>query len=240
MQDINLFLVFGAGLLSFLSPCTLPLYPIFLSYITGISVNKLQEENMMLQKRAFLHTVFFLIGFSIIYIGVVGLATQFLGNALNTMIMNNQDLIRQIGAILILFFGFVIVGWIQPSFLMKNKQMEFKSRPSGYVGSILIGMGFAAGWTPCMGPILASVVALGATAPNKAVLYMLFYVLGFAIPFFVLSFFVGKLNWIKKYSEKIMKIGGFLMILTGVMLYFNWMAKFTSFLSSLFGGFTGF
>lgn len=235
MTDISIFLALGAGFLSFISPCCLPLYPAFVSYITGMSVNELKAENAMLQKRSLLHTLFFILGFSIVFIGL-GFGTSLIGN----IFKNYQDLIRQIGAILIILFGFIIVGFLKPEFLMKEHRFQFKNRPSGYLGSVLIGLAFAAGWTPCTGPILGAVMALGAKNPGSAIPYMVAYVLGFAIPFFILSFFIGKLSWIRKYSNKIVKVGGYLMIVMGIFLFFNWMTILTSYMSALFGGFQGF
>lgn len=235
MEDINLFLALGAGFLSFISPCCLPLYPAFLSYITGMSVGELKNENAMLQKRSLLHTLFFLIGFSIIFIAL-GFATSFVGQ----IFREYNDLIRQIGAIVIVAFGLVIVGVFKPEFIMKERRFELKNRPSGYAGSIVIGMAFAAGWTPCMGPILVSVIALAASNPGSGLAYMIAYILGFAIPFFIMSFFIGKMKWIRKHNVLIMKIGGYLMIVMGVMLFFDWMTKIIIFFTGLFGGFTGF
>ncbi len=235
LTDLTIFLAFGAGLLSFISPCCLPLYPAFLSYITGMSVGEIKSEQVMLQRRSLLHTIFFLLGFSLVFIAI-GFSTSFFGS----FFQQYQDLIRQIGAILIILFGLVTVGLFQPEFLMKDKRIEFKNRPSGYLGSFLIGLAFAAGWTPCTGPILGSVISLGMSQPGSAISYMLAYILGFAIPFLTLSFFIGKLGWIKKYSPIIMKIGGYLMIVMGVILFFDWMTKIISVFSSLFGGFTGF
>ncbi|MFE1244397.1 cytochrome c biogenesis CcdA family protein [Fictibacillus sp. NPDC058756] len=236
MTDLNIWLAFGAGLLSFISPCCLPLYPAFLSYITGISVQELKEEQAMLRKRAILHTAFFLLGFSIIFI-VLGLSTTIIGE----IFVEYQSLLRQIGAIIIVFFGLVVMGFISPEFLMKDKKMKFQSRPTGYLGSVLIGIGFAAGWTPCMGPILAGVIALGVSNPAASLTYMIAYILGFAVPFFVLSFFLDKLKSIKKFNRQFIKIGGSLMVIMGVLLYFNWMTQLTSFLiNRVFGGFQGF
>lgn len=235
MTDLNVFLALGAGFLSFISPCCLPLYPAFLSYITGMSVGELKEENAMLQKRSMLHTLFFLIGFSIIFIAL-GFGTSFLGR----FFIDYQDLIRQLGAIFIFFFGLMVVGFIKPEFLLKERRFEFKNRPSGLIGSVLIGMAFAAGWTPCTGPILGAVVSLAASNPNSAMFYMVAYILGFAVPFFILSFFIGKLKWIRKNSLKIMKAGGYIMMVMGVFLFFDWLTKIIIFLSGLFGGFTGF
>ncbi|MFA8439820.1 cytochrome c biogenesis CcdA family protein [Pueribacillus sp. YX66] len=236
MADLNILLAFAAGVLSFISPCTLPLYPAFISYITGVSIDDLKERKGMMQKRAILHTIFFLIGFSIIFL-VLGLSTSLIGS----LFIKYSDLIRQIGAILIVFLGLVVIGALQPKFMMKNSTISFKNRPSGYLGTSLIGMGFAAGWTPCMGPILAAVIALGVTNPGSGLLYMMVYTLGFAVPFFAMAFFIGKMNFIKKYNQIIVKFGGYTMIFMGIFLFFGWMTKFTSFLvNRVFGGFTGF
>lgn len=235
LDDLNIFLAFGAGILSFISPCCLPLYPAFLSYITGMSVGDIKAEPVMLQRRSFLHTLFFLLGFSLVFIAL-GFSTSFLG----TFFYDYSDLIRQIGAILIILFGLIILGVFQPQFLMKDKRIEFKNRPTGYFGSMIIGLAFAAGWTPCTGPILGAVISIGISQPASAMYYMIAYILGFAIPFFMLSFFIGKMSWIKKYSSSMMKAGGYLMIVMGVVLFFDWMTKIISVLSSLFGGFTGF
>ncbi len=235
MDDLNLLLAFGAGILSFISPCCLPLYPAFLSYITGMSVSDVKTGNALMQRRSLIHTIFFLIGFSSIFI-MLGFTSSFVGN----FFYQYQDLIRQLGAILIVVFGLMVVGIFTPEFLMKERKYEFKNRPSGYIGSIFIGMAFAAGWTPCTGPILAAVLALSASNPGSGVIYMTSYVLGFAIPFLVLSFFVGKMQWVKRNSGKIMKVGGYIMILFGIMLFFDWMTMLLSLVTSLFGGFQGF
>ncbi|WP_243386974.1 cytochrome c biogenesis protein CcdA [Bacillus kexueae] len=235
MDDLNIFLAFGAGFLSFISPCCLPLYPAFLSYITGVSVNEIKTDQAMLQRRSLLHTLFFLIGFSVIFIAI-GFGTSFIGQ----LFLDYQDLIRQIGAILIIFFGFVVLGVFTPDVLMKEKRFQFKNRPAGYLGSSLIGMAFAAGWTPCTGPILASVILLAASNPGSGMIYMIAYTLGFSIPFFLLSFFIGKMNWIKRNNVKIMKIGGVIMIIMGLFLFFDLLTRIIVFFTNIFGGFTGF
>ncbi|TDL34946.1 cytochrome c biogenesis protein CcdA [Jeotgalibacillus sp. S-D1] len=235
MTDINIFLAFAAGFLSFISPCVLPLYPAFLSYITGMSVKDLSRENGMMQKQSLLHTMFFLLGFSLIFIAL-GFATTWVGEFYVTY----KDPIRQLGAILIVIFGLMTVGIFSPEFMMKERRYEFKSRPSGYLGSSLIGLAFAAGWTPCMGPILGAVIALTASNPGSGMIYMLSYFLGFAIPFFVLSFFLGRLNWVKRNSRKIMKTGGWIMIAMGILLFFDGLFHIIRLLSPIFGDFQGF
>ena len=233
--DINLLLAFGAGFLSFISPCTLPLYPAFLSYITGMSLEEIKTDKKQMQKRGMLHTLFFLLGFSIIFIAI-GFATSFVG----TFFIQYDDLLRQVGAIFIVIFGLIIVGIFNPAFLMKEKRLQFKNRPAGYLGTILIGMAFAAGWTPCTGPILAAVIVMAGSNPDAGMLYMLAYVFGFAIPFFVLSFFVTRLNWIRKNSNLIVKIGGYIMIALGILLFFDGLTFIIRILSPIFGEFQGF
>ncbi|CAM4014699.1 cytochrome c biogenesis CcdA family protein [Lederbergia lenta] len=233
--DINLFLALGAGFLSFISPCVLPLYPAFLSYITGMSVSDLKNENAMFKRRSMLHTLYFLIGFSSIFIAL-GFGSSFIGN----LFQDYQSLIRQIGAIFIVLFGLIVVGLLSPEFLMKERKFEFKNRPAGFIGSILIGMAFAAGWTPCTGPILMAVLGLAAANPGSGVIYMSAYAIGFAIPFFILSFFISRMNWIRKHNVKIMKIGGTIMILMGVLLFFDGLTLIISLFSTFFGDFQGF
>lgn len=234
MSDINIFIAFGAGFLSFISPCVLPLYPAFLSYITGMTVDEISAEDKRLNRQSMIHTIFFLIGFSSIFI-VLGFSTTFIAEFL----ISYQDLIRQVGAIVIIFFGLVIVGVLNFEFLMKDRSISFKNRPSGYLGSLLIGTAFSLGWTPCMGPILAIVISLAATNPETGLIMMISYTLGFSIPFLLLSFFIGKLNWFRRHSQKIVQIGGYAMVVVGIALFFDWMTKLTSFLASWFG-FMGF
>ncbi|WAA13498.1 cytochrome c biogenesis protein CcdA [Fervidibacillus halotolerans] len=235
MDELTVFAAFGAGFLSFISPCVLPLYPAFLSYITGMSVDELKDENIFLHRRSLLHTLFFLIGFSIVFI-VIGYGT----NYFYSVFIDSADLIRQIGAIFIVLFGLMIVGIIKPELLMKERRFTFKNRPSGYLGSVLIGLAFAAGWTPCTGPILGAILAMAASNPEQSYIYMFSYVLGFSLPFVLLSFFIGRMHWIQKHNVTIMKVGGGFMIAIGVMLYFDLMTKFINWLIPFFGGFMGF
>ena len=235
LEQVNLFLAFGAGLLSFLSPCALPLYPAFLSYITGMTVDELKADRGILRKKAFIHTILFLFGFSIIFLAL-GLSTSFIGS----FFIAYQGLLRQLGAVLMVLFGLILTGVLSFNFLLSDKKVQFQKRPTGYFGSILIGLGFAAGWTPCTGPILAGVMALGVANPGMGLFYMSFYVLGFSIPFLLMTFFIDKMTFLKKHGNRFMVFGGILMILMGVFLYFDWMRLIIALLIPLFGGFTGF
>ncbi len=150
-----------------------------------------------------------------------------------------HEAIRQFGAIMLILFGLITAGVFQPKFMMKERRIHFKHRPEGFIGSVLIGLAFGAGWSPCSGPILGAVFSLAGTNPSSAVPYMFLYVLGFAIPFLVLSFFITRMNWIRKHQLIIMRTGGILMIVIGIMLFFNWMSYILIVLSNLFGGFKG-
>ncbi len=233
---INVFFAFGAGFLSFISPCTLPLYPGFLSYITGVSTKEIQKEKGMINRQALTHTVLFLLGFSLIFIAL-GFSTTLIGS----LFFQYSGILRKLGAILMVFFGLMVIGLLKPSFLLKDKHLSFQRRPSGFIGSFLIGIGFAAGWTPCTGPILAGVIAMGVSHPGQGFLYMVAYIFGFAVPFLILGLFTGLLKDLKRFSFVMTKIGGVIMIVMGIFLFNNWLTKLTSFLSThLFAGFTGF
>lgn len=235
MEEVNLFLAFGAGLLSFISPCTLPLYPAFLSYITGMSVDELKSERGIFRKNAIIHTLLFLFGFSIVFLAI-GLSTSIIGQ----FFLTYQDLLRQLGAVILVFFGLVLTGVLKFNFLLKDRSVQFQKRPAGYLGSVLIGLGFAAGWTPCTGPILAGVIALGVTNPDMGLFYMIFYILGFSIPFLMMTLFIDKMTFIKRNVNRFMVFGGIIMIVMGVLLYFDWLTVIIDMLIPLFGGFTGF
>ncbi|QWB31191.1 cytochrome c biogenesis protein CcdA [Exiguobacterium acetylicum] len=233
MMELSLWLAFGAGLLSFVSPCTLPLYPVFLSYITGVSVTDLKERGVR-EKRSLFHTLAFLVGFAMVFV-VLGLSTSLFADVFITY----RDTLRMVGALVIFVFGIVLVGLWQPTFLMREKKLNLGERKGGYVGTVLVGIGFAAGWTPCTGPILAGVIGLAATNPSQGMFYMLAYVLGFSIPFLLMAFFVGRSRLFVQYSLKLTKFGGALMMVFGVMLYFDGLSKFAAWMSDIVG-FTGF
>lgn len=236
MEQVTWWLAFGAGVLSFISPCCLPLYPSYLSYITGISVAQLKEPTTnQIRARTLTHTFFFLLGFSIIFYSL-----GFTVSSLSRFFVDYKDLIRMLGAILIIVMGLFLMGIFQPQFLMREKKWQIPKKGVGYFSSIFIGIGFAAGWTPCLGPILTSVLALAAVNPEIAFLYITAYMLGFAIPFFLMALFIGSTQWLVKYSERVMKWGGAFMVLFGILLYTDQLTTMIIWFTRLTGGFTGF
>lgn len=212
--DITIAVAFGAGLLSFVSPCVLPIYPAFLSYITGVGYNDLQDSKF--NKNAMIHTIFFLLGFSVVYISL-GVGIGFISDIL----ISYDNTIRMIGGLLCIIFGLITLGIFNPKLLMSNHKFEFKNKPAGFFGTFLVGIAFAAGWTPCMGPIIGVIFSMAAVNHSLALIYMIMYVLGFCIPFFILTFFITKINFLKKYSQLLTKVGGVIMIIMGLLLFFD-------------------
>lgn len=233
----NFYIAFLAGLLSFVSPCTLPLYPSYLSFITGMSYEQMQDQNNRgaIRRKALIYSIFFVLGFSIIFV-VLGFSAGTLGG----LFADYGPLIRQIGGILIILMGLFMMGFLKLDFLMKESKFHLKSKPVGYLGAVLVGISFAAGWTPCMGPILASVLLLAANNPLSGWSLMLFYSLGFAIPFLVMSYTLSSMRWLVKYSGLVQKVGGFGMVVMGILLMTNAMTAITIWLTGLFGGWQGF
>lgn len=165
-------IAFLAGLLSFVSPCVLPLYPSYLSYITGVTYDQMygvERDTRALRKKALTHSLFFVLGFSIIFVTL-----GFTSGTIGTIFTNYQELIRQVGGILIIVMGLFMSGLIKIDFLMQTKKFQTRNKPVGYLGAIVVGISFAAGWTPCVGPILASVLAIAATNPVSGGSLMLF------------------------------------------------------------------
>ncbi|BCJ86699.1 cytochrome c biogenesis CcdA family protein [Effusibacillus dendaii] len=230
--NLNVWIAFAAGLLSFLSPCCLPLYPSYISYITGISYNQMQgdRDQVGVRKTALVHSLFFVLGFSIIFVAL-GTGAGFIGQ----LFYNYKDLIRQIGAILIIVMGLFMVGFIKWEYLMKERKWHMRNKPAGYLGSVLVGIAFSAGWTPCIGPILSSVILLAATDPVNSAWMMVAYSLGFAIPFLILAFTLGSVRWLMKYAGALARVGGGIMVVMGVLLYTNKMTDITKYLIQLFG-----
>lgn len=230
MSNLNIWLAFFAGLASFISPCCLPLYPSYISYITGMSVQTLKTEQNKkeVRYRTMSHTLAFILGFSAVFY-TLGVGAGLFGSFFN----NNRDLIRQLSALLIILMGLFLIGIFQPRFLMREFKMDLKFKPVGYIGSFIFGIGFSAGWSPCVGPILAAIIALATTEPGAWFPLITAYTVGFAIPFFVLAFFIGSTKWIVKYSGMMMKIGGALMLFMGVLLFTNQMTKITIWLQAI-------
>ncbi len=208
------------GVLSFLSPCVLPLIPSYVSYITGVSFEDFKtSDKAFIRKITILNSSAFIIGFSTVFI-LLGVSSSFVGSLLAFY----YDQIRIIGGIIIIFLGFYIMGVFKVGFLSRERRIHLKSKPKGYFGSFIVGLTFGAGWTPCIGPILGSILFIAGT--SGSVLYgfnLLFvYSAGLAIPFLAaslaMSTFLSHFRAIQKYMRIILILSGLLLIAFGVIL----------------------
>jgi cytochrome c-type biogenesis protein len=227
-MELTIWLALWAGVVSFISPCCLPLYPSYLSYISGVSVQQLKTDTTKeIRLRTMSHTLFFIIGFSIIFYAL-GAAAGLLAE----LFQQWKTLISQLAGILIVVMGLVLLGVFKPQLFMREWKPQVTKR-AGYLGSFLIGIGFAAGWSPCIGPILSAIIGLSATEKGLWFPMMTAYTLGFAIPFFVMAFFLGSTRWILRYSNVVMKAGGAVMVVVGVLLYTGHLNKITIWLQEI-------
>ena len=235
MSDLfNAFPYIGAliaGLLSFLSPCVLPLMPSYLSYITGVSFEDLQDttDKKRIRMLTLINSLFFILGFSLVFISL-GASSSAIGR----LFVNFQDWIRIIGGVVIIFFGLFVAGLFQANILQREKRFHFRGKPAGFLGSTVVGTAFAAGWTPCIGPILGTLLmyasAQGSTLYGVKLLSM--YSLGLAIPFLFASLafnsFLSYSKRIRKYMKVIMLASGILLIAFGILLLTNKLTLITS------------
>ena len=209
-------IAFLAGLVSFLSPCVLPLIPGYISYISGTSFDKLvkREKNFVVIK-----TIFFTLGFSFVFIAF-GSTASFIGK----FFLTNSNILRIIASIIIIFFSFQLLGIINLKFMNKDIRIFTDQYNQGLTFPLLVGAAFGFGWTPCIGPILGSILALAAIEENinKSILLLSFYSLGLAIPFIVSGILIDKFLFFsknfQKYISTITKIGGIILLLTGIAI----------------------
>ena len=212
----TLFIAFLAGLISFLSPCVLPLIPGYISYISGMSFNKLVKEKKNL---VFLKTIFFTLGFSFVFISL-GSTASFIGK----LFLNNSDTFRIIAGIIIILFALQLMGIFNLQFMNKDLRF-FTNRHSDHLAfPILVGAAFGFGWTPCIGPILGSILTMAAIEENisQSIFLLSSYSLGLAIPFIISGILIDKFLFFSKkfrnYISIITKIGGTILLLTGISI----------------------
>ena len=223
MADIlQILAAFSAGLLSFFSPCILPLIPAYVCFITGLSGEELSAskgKDFEKAKTILPESLLFILGFSIIFI-VLGALATFLGSFL----FAKQRIIKIIGGLIVIFFGLHISGLFNIRFLQYEKKLHLKNKPVTRFGSFLVGMVFGFGWTPCVGPILGGILMLAATKGNmvKSVLLLSSYSLGLGLPFLLLSIAIGKtltlFSKVKKHFKLISIVSGILLVAIGIWI----------------------
>ena len=180
-EPLGVVVAFSAGLFSFLSPCMLPLFPSYLSFVTGMSVSDLSADlTSAARRRVMLHAVTFVIGFSVVF---VALGASF--SAAGAFLLEYRDWIRRVGGVLIVVFGLYIAGILRIEIFGRVQQLRLCEKPAGYIGSFIVGLTFAIGWTPCVGPILGAILSLAGTADTvqRGVGLLAAYSAGLGAPF---------------------------------------------------------
>ncbi|MEK7286030.1 MAG: cytochrome c biogenesis protein CcdA [Nitrospirota bacterium] len=231
-ESVSYFLAFSAGLLSFVSPCILPLIPSYLSYLTGLSGAQIRASSEASRDLAMKHATIFILGFSTIFV-LLGASATFMGR----FFIDYQEVFRKVGGLLIIIFGIYMTGVIKIGFFMKEVRFHFAERPEGYAGSFLIGMAFGAGWTPCVGPILGAILLYASLSESvwTGVSLLFVYSMGLAVPFlmtamgtgFFLNYFKGRsLRWLNVVS-------GVILIGVGAMIFTNSLAMLTGYLTGV-------
>ena len=206
---------FVAGLLSFLSPCVLPLVPSYIGFITGMTLPEVSGR----RRAALTHALLFVAGFSLVFV-LLGASATALGRALNYY----QVWLQRVGGVLIILFGLLCLGVFKVGLLTQERRLHLERKPVGYLGSALVGMAFGAGWTPCIGPVLGGILGLAATSSDvsRGMQLLAVYSAGLAIPFLIAAAAVESfLDWFqrfRRYLPWVMRLSGILLIVVGILL----------------------
>jgi cytochrome c-type biogenesis protein len=224
LTDINGLVAFGAGLLSFFSPCILPLVPSYLVFVSGVTFDNYSEgELKKYRKFVIIHSLTFILGFSLVFTSL-GLTTSFAGK----FFFNYQPYIMRVGGLLLIVMGLYCLNLLRIPALDRERMIHIKERPVGFFGSFIVGITFGLGWTPCVGPALASILIIAGTsgAAEKGLWLLALYSAGLAIPFFVAALLfhkvfhlLNRVNWIARYASRVL---GVLLIVMGFLLFLDY------------------
>jgi cytochrome c-type biogenesis protein len=229
-SSVGLAVAFGAGVLSFLSPCVLPLIPSYVTFITGMSLDEVQAS----RRSALVHSLLFIAGFTIIFLALGASAS-----ALGKVIFHAREWMARIGGALIIVFGLYLLGAFDIAFFSRERRVHFADKPVGYFGTVLVGMAFGAGWTPCIGPILGSILIYTSSAAdlNKGLALLFAYSMGLAVPFLVAALAVDKfIALFAKYRGAMIwvnRASGVILIVIGGLLVTNYFTLIASYLQAL-------
>ncbi len=222
MEKVSLLMAFGGGLLSFFSPCVLPVIPSYISYITGISFEDLtgEQDRRRIRMVTLENSLLFIAGFSFVFI-LLGASSSFLGSVL----FDYQEAVRKIGGVLIVIMGCYIAGILKIGFLTRDKRLHLRNKPAGLLGSFLVGIAFAAGWTPCIGPILGSILLYAGTAGSVAsgIELLTAYALGLGLPFLLTSLAINTalsyFKRVRRYMRAVSVVSGLFLVVMGILLF---------------------
>lgn len=224
-EALTIWMAMGAGVLSFISPCVLPIFPSYLSFVTGLSFGELSGsvDNVKTRRAIILNALCFILGFSVVFMSL-GASFSLLGR----LLFDYQQMLRKIGGVLVILFGLYIAGFLKLPFLTRTVRLELQDRPAGYLGAFIVGVTFAAGWTPCVGPILGSILLYASTAKTAytGILMLGAYSLGLAIPFFLsalaLNRFLDYFDRFKRLMPVVSAVGGIFLVVVGGLLLTNY------------------
>jgi len=239
MSDkITFFTAFVAGIVSFLSPCVLPLIPAYLSYISGVSIEELKNYDKLtstVRLKLFFRSLVFVLGFSSVFVAM-GASATFIGRFLITYL----SILMKIAGVIIIIFGFNMIGLIKIPFLYYEKRFNISTKISSWLSVFLMGAAFAFGWTPCVGPFLAAILTQAARQETvmMGILLLTIYSLGLGLPFIfagvLTGIFFGFVSGMRRFFRLIEIIGGILLILIGILVFFGRLSQIASFLQTLF------
>jgi cytochrome c-type biogenesis protein len=232
-ENVTLLAAFGAGILSFVSPCVLPLIPGYLSFISGLSLDEMRGGTAAMaapavavaappqvRRRVLLSSLAFILGFSLVFIALGASAS-----AIGHFILAKKALFSRIAGAVIIIFGLHTMGVLRIEWLYQEKRVQTQRQPGGPFGALLVGIAFAFGWTPCIGPILAGILAIAATRSGvgEGVRLLAAYSLGLGVPFFAAALainrFFGALARIRKHYHKIELVSGTLLVIIGLLIF---------------------
>lgn len=232
-ESVGILIAFAAGVLSFLSPCVLPLVPSYLSFVTGMSLEDLQEG--FDRRRALVHSGLFVAGFTLVFV-LLGASATFLGGLLRYY----ADWIARIGGVVIIVFGLHLMGVFRLAPLMREKRFHLSNKPMGYVGTVVVGIAFGTGWTPCIGPVLGAILTMAASQEQLLQgMWLLFvYSMGLAVPFVLaaaaLGRFLSAFARFRRFLPAVQVASGVLLVVLGLLLVTGsfvvlaaWLNRFT-------------
>ena len=229
--SIGFAISFAAGLLSFLSPCVLPLIPSYVTFVTGLSL----EDVKLARRVALIHSLLFVLGFSLIFLALGATATT-----LGRLLGYNREWVGRIGGVLVIVLGLYLLGVFNVGLFARERRFHVANKPLGYLGTVFVGMAFAAGWTPCIGPILGAVLTYTASSAdlNRGLILLAAYSLGLAVPFILAALMVerfvalfqryrGAMVWTSRISGALLICVGVLMLTDTMRLLSQWLNGFT-------------
>jgi cytochrome c-type biogenesis protein len=228
--QLGILIAFSAGLLSFLSPCVLPLVPSYITFITGMTLEDMQQT----KRETLLHAIVFVCGFSLIFLALGAGATVF-----GQLMLRYRDWISRIGGALIIVFGLYMLGVFNFAFLMKDTRLHLSDKPIGYFGTLVVGIAFGAGWSPCIGPILGAILTMAANEADlqRGLVLLAAYSAGLAVPFLLAAVMVER--FLKVFAQVrhqmvwVNRIAGAMLVIVGILMVTNRFTMLSSWLQDL-------